>query len=277
MKKLFFLLVVLTWVACDNTAVPGTTSPSVIGETDSLRFEWIGDFAAEPYVCDAIHEYDAYRNTTDGAGYFCDGTAWRLIAQDGVDGSNGSNGVSIQWLGSFATAPTSPTLNQAYYNTTDGNSYIYNGTAWVVLAPSKYIKVVDANSNYLGLLVGDTSFFTSKGYLLMFEIWPDLSIKYNNSIPVYYATSNCTGTAYVQVIQGSPALIGALIYNATLNQFYARKNTTATSVTVGSEYNEEGNNCTTTSGSDSLYEYDPISRVNAGIPTTVTAPFTLVQ
>ena len=59
MKKLLFLLVVLTWVACDDTAVPGGMTTSVVGEPDSLRFEWIGDYGAEPYACDATHEYDA--------------------------------------------------------------------------------------------------------------------------------------------------------------------------------------------------------------------------
>lgn len=52
----------------------------------------------------------------------------------GPAGTNGTNGVSISWLGSFASAPGSPTLNQAYYNTTDGVSYVWNGSSWNIVA-----------------------------------------------------------------------------------------------------------------------------------------------
>ena len=40
---------------------------------------------------------------------------------------NGSSGISINWQGSFSTAPVG-NPNDAYYNSTDGVSYIYNGT-----------------------------------------------------------------------------------------------------------------------------------------------------
>lgn len=36
--------------------------------------------------------------------------------------------------GELASAPVSPQTNWAYYNTTDGKSYIYNGAAWEILA-----------------------------------------------------------------------------------------------------------------------------------------------
>jgi uncharacterized protein (TIGR02145 family) len=52
----------------------------------------------------------------------------------GAAGAAGPNGISISWLGSFATAPASPALNNAYHNTTDGNSYLYNGGSWTLLA-----------------------------------------------------------------------------------------------------------------------------------------------
>jgi hypothetical protein len=52
----------------------------------------------------------------------------------GTNGTNGVNGTSIIWLGSFATAPGSPLLNQAYFNTTDGNSYVYGGSSWALMA-----------------------------------------------------------------------------------------------------------------------------------------------
>jgi len=43
---------------------------------------------------------------------------------------------SIVWKGSLATAPASPQRNWAYFNTTDGNSYIYDGSEWDLLARS---------------------------------------------------------------------------------------------------------------------------------------------
>jgi hypothetical protein len=52
----------------------------------------------------------------------------------GPAGTNGTNGVSISWLGSFASAPGSPALNNAYYNTTDGISYVWNGSSWNIIA-----------------------------------------------------------------------------------------------------------------------------------------------
>ena len=39
-------------------------------------------------------------------------------------------------LGEFASDPASPSVGNSYYNTTDHNSYIYNGTAWNILAPA---------------------------------------------------------------------------------------------------------------------------------------------
>ena len=41
---------------------------------------------------------------------------------------------TFKWLGSFATAPSNPNLYEAYFNTSDGCSYIWNGTNWDLLA-----------------------------------------------------------------------------------------------------------------------------------------------
>jgi len=42
--------------------------------------------------------------------------------------------ISITWKGSLAGAPESPGLYWTYYNSTDGNSYIFNGNGWDLLA-----------------------------------------------------------------------------------------------------------------------------------------------
>ncbi|HPQ35822.1 MAG TPA: hypothetical protein PK563_15115, partial [Tenuifilaceae bacterium] len=46
----------------------------------------------------------------------------------------GPAGISINWLGSFDAEPQDPTLNQAYYNTVQKKSYVYNGTEWNIIS-----------------------------------------------------------------------------------------------------------------------------------------------
>jgi hypothetical protein len=53
---------------------------------------------------------------------------------NGPIGPQGTNGISVNWLGDFAAPPGAPTLNDAYYNTTDGVSYIWDGAAWQIVA-----------------------------------------------------------------------------------------------------------------------------------------------
>ncbi|MBN2650750.1 MAG: SUMF1/EgtB/PvdO family nonheme iron enzyme [Spirochaetales bacterium] len=88
----------------------------------------------------------AYYNTTDKTAYIYTGTQWMILAKDGSDGANGSDGQngqdgqngsdgsSIVWKGSLAVAPANPSLNWAYYNSVEKVSYIYDGSAWQVLA-----------------------------------------------------------------------------------------------------------------------------------------------
>ncbi|MBE6352031.1 MAG: DUF1566 domain-containing protein [Treponema bryantii] len=103
-------------------------------------FKWLGEFATEPEDPDL---YDAYYNTTDGCSYIWNGNDWDLLAksgedgadgEDGKDGTNGKDGVSITWKGSLESAPENPELYWVYYNTTDGCSYIWNGSNWDIIA-----------------------------------------------------------------------------------------------------------------------------------------------
>jgi hypothetical protein len=52
----------------------------------------------------------------------------------GPQGVQGVDGLSINWLGNFVTAPSSPNENDAYYNSADGISYIWDGSAWQIIA-----------------------------------------------------------------------------------------------------------------------------------------------
>ena len=73
----------------------------------------------------------AYYNTTVKKSFIYDGKSWQIMAQDGKDGIDG---IGIIWKGELSSAPSSPKTNWAYYNTIDGNSYIYNGSSWDYLA-----------------------------------------------------------------------------------------------------------------------------------------------
>jgi hypothetical protein len=80
---------------------------------------------------------NGYYDSSESISYICDGSSWTTLSVDGIDGSNGAagaNGISISWLGSSATEPDSPNLNEAYYNTTDSISYIWDGDSWETLA-----------------------------------------------------------------------------------------------------------------------------------------------
>ena len=114
-------------------------------------FKWLGEFEKEPENPDL---YDAYYNTTDGCSYIWNGSDWDLLAKsgedgvdgedgkdgtngkDGEDGKDGVDGLSIVWKGALEAAPENPELYWAYYNTTDGCSYIWNGSNWDLLAKS---------------------------------------------------------------------------------------------------------------------------------------------
>lgn len=52
----------------------------------------------------------------------------------GIQGPQGDPGISVNWLGTFGSAPATPDLNDAYYNSTDGVSYIWDGSTWQIVA-----------------------------------------------------------------------------------------------------------------------------------------------
>ncbi|OHD63459.1 MAG: hypothetical protein A2176_08790 [Spirochaetes bacterium RBG_13_51_14] len=51
-----------------------------------------------------------------------------------LTGPTGQNGAGINWLGDFSTAPSSPNINDAYYDTTLNQARIYTSTGWEILA-----------------------------------------------------------------------------------------------------------------------------------------------
>jgi len=53
---------------------------------------------------------------------------------NGPTGAQGPAGLGVNWLGTLTTVPGSANLNDAYYNSVAGKSYIYDGAAWTIMA-----------------------------------------------------------------------------------------------------------------------------------------------
>ncbi|MEO1944449.1 MAG: hypothetical protein ABGY11_09100 [Candidatus Thioglobus sp.] len=62
---------------------------------------------------------------------------------DGPPGPTGADGAAVNWRGDSATDPGSPVENDAYYNTTTNEVYIYDGAAWVIM-----LKAMPSSSSY---------------------------------------------------------------------------------------------------------------------------------
>lgn len=70
----------------------------------------------------------AYFNTTTQTSYIWNGSSWNTMATSA--GGNTTVTVSINWLGTFDAAPMNPSIGNAYYNSTTGASYIFDGSVW---------------------------------------------------------------------------------------------------------------------------------------------------
>lgn len=114
----------------------GATGATGIAGANGVSIQWAGTLTSHPTA--TLNK--AYYNSIDKKSYIYNGSAWTIMTQDGATGltgatgTSGANGISIQWLGSLISPPGSPTLNQAYYNSTNKISYIYNGSVWNILA-----------------------------------------------------------------------------------------------------------------------------------------------
>lgn len=104
--------------------------------TITVPVNWQGDFPSAPV--NPLVGW-CYYNTSLKASYIWDGTVWQKIAADGKDGTvNGVSGILMIWKGALSAAPAAPATGWAYYNTTDGKTYIYEGRTWQVVGGSGY-------------------------------------------------------------------------------------------------------------------------------------------
>ncbi|MBQ9810756.1 MAG: hypothetical protein IJM52_06325, partial [Spirochaetales bacterium] len=105
-------------------------SPGADGQ-DGASLSWRGSFNSAPENPELNW---AYFNNNDGCSYIWDGVNWTLLALKGATGETGLSGTSVTWLGELSEAPADPQMLYAYFNTSDGNSYIFNGESWDYLA-----------------------------------------------------------------------------------------------------------------------------------------------
>jgi len=144
--------------ATGATGPAGATGAQGPAGPAGVSLNWLGTLAVAP-TSPTLNQ--AYYNSADKISYVYNGSTWNILSQDGavgpqgpigatgatgltgpagpagasgLNGTNGINGISLSWLGTLATAPGSPALNQAYYNSTDKKSYVYNGSTWSILS-----------------------------------------------------------------------------------------------------------------------------------------------
>ncbi len=172
------------------------------GGTDGTSIIWKGDLSEAPENPENLW---AYYNTEDECSYIYNGSEWELLAKDGKNGTNGKDGIGITWLGSFASSSeiTTPSFLNAYYNTTDGCSYIYDGNEWKLLARKGSDGVSGAGGSGNGGIIwlGD---FAKESEILNPEV-----------LNAYYNTT--TGCSY--------------IYNGTEWKLLAKGGTDGTGIT----------------------------------------------
>lgn len=99
----------------------------VVSGKDGLSVIWHGSLEKAPE--NPIKNW-AYYNTIDKCSYIFNGSDWCIMCKDG---KSGVDGVSINWQGSKYAHPATPQKNWAYYNYTEGKTYLYNGLEWVII------------------------------------------------------------------------------------------------------------------------------------------------
>lgn len=86
---------------------------------------WLGAYEVAPLN---PSEGYCYYNTIESCSYIWNGSSWDILSQS--VGGNTNVIVSVVWRGSFTTAPSDPTIGDAYYNSTLKASYIFDGSVW---------------------------------------------------------------------------------------------------------------------------------------------------
>ncbi len=127
------------------SGLPANTSYQIIVMRGAYTHLWKNDEQAEPLGNTYIGELNLTSDTIKLTGK--DGKN----GTNGTDGKDGKDGISIIWKGSFpdASALSTPQYLWAYFNTTDGCSYIYDGENWTLLASAGENKTENTTARVL--------------------------------------------------------------------------------------------------------------------------------
>ena len=173
---------------------------SGIAGVNGTSISWLGSFASSSEIANPVN-LNAYYNTTDGCSYIYNGTEWQLLARKGSDGTAGSGGSGnggITWLGDFADSSeiTEPEVLSAYYNTTTGCSYIWNGTEWKLLAKGGTDGVNGEGITWMGSLPSDSSIVNPQYMYAYYNTTNGCSYIYTGSTWVLLAKAGADGQPY---------------------------------------------------------------------------------
>ena len=69
----------------------------------------------------------------DGGTPYIQGGYWYINGQSTGIVAEGKDGISIVWKGTLDTPPANPEANWCYRNSTNGITYVYSGTTWVMM------------------------------------------------------------------------------------------------------------------------------------------------
>jgi outer membrane protein OmpA-like peptidoglycan-associated protein len=188
-----------------------------------IGITWLGTLTGNPGSPSLNY---AYYSSTDKKSYIYDSTGtWQILTEDGHDGATGAAGISITWLGTFATAPTSPTLDQAYYNSADRVSYIYDGSAWQILSQDGIgwnLKTLSyLNNGKLQLITdkngGDTLTTTQKTWLTTGNNGTDQSTEFIGTLDTSMLIFKTGGAATVNERMRINGKTPGMVINGTVD------------------------------------------------------------
>ena len=172
---------------------------------DGKSIVWLGSFTSSDEINNPAY-LNAFFNTTDGCSYIYVDEEWTLLARSGVNGEDGSNGKSIVWKGELSAAPANPQTNWAYFNISDGCSYIWNGTKW-----DNFSEKGAAGTT--GTAGADGVSIVWKGELFQAPSNPELNWAYYNTI--YCNSYIYDGTKWNLLAKGNDDSCSGAIVNGT--------------------------------------------------------------
>jgi len=132
-------------VTAVNLAANAVTANSILANTITGIHISAGSITADKINSRGLTIQDANGNTLFGAGVGA-GSGYGISSSVAITlpsgaqttlGAIGTNSSTspITFIGTYSAAPSGKPVNSVYTNSTDGNTYVYNGTTWVLFVP----------------------------------------------------------------------------------------------------------------------------------------------